>query len=210
MRVTIILIGLLVGMIIHAQPKGFSAIVDTKVVEDKLNSNASATNTIVSDFVQEKRLEYLDETIISKGKFWFKKENMLRWEYTVPFKYMIVISNGKFIIKDEEKTSVYDINSNKAFQEINKLIISSVRGTLMSDNRFNINLYQDNTYYLVKLTPKDAAMAKIINNTEVYFDKKDLSVCKVIMIENAKDFTIITFTNKKLNETVADTIFVVQ
>ena len=55
------------------------------------------TLSIESDFVQEKNLQVLSEKIISKGHFTFKKENRLRWEYTSPSKYLIVINNQKII-----------------------------------------------------------------------------------------------------------------
>jgi len=208
----IITIALLVGSSILAfgQDKSYTPVTDMKDVETKLNNASVQTSTITCDFTQEKHLEYLDETIISKGKFWFKKENRLRWEYMTPFKYLILLTNGKFIIKDEKKTSQYDINSNKAFQEINNLIISSVRGTLISDGKFDVVAFENATTYLIRLTPKDAQMKKIIKKTELTFDKKDLSVSKVKMIENEKDYTIITFINKKLNEIIQDNIFTVK
>ena len=42
---------------------------------------------------------------------------------------------------------------------------------------------------------------------EVYIDKKDLTVGKIIMFESERDFTVITFSNKKLNEQLHDSIF---
>ena len=79
----------------------FTQVKDLKALEEKLNSNLEKINSIKSDFIQQKQLEYLDETIVSKGQFWFKKENQLRWAYDEPFEYVIILSNGKFIIKDE-------------------------------------------------------------------------------------------------------------
>jgi outer membrane lipoprotein-sorting protein len=185
----------------------YKLVPDKKAVETQLNNASAKTSTIICDFIQEKHLESLDETIISKGKFWFKKENKLRWEYAVPFKYLILINNGKFTIKDGTKVSEYDVNSNKAFKEINDIIISSIRGTLSTDGKFDIIIYQNATTYKVQLTPKDAKMKKIINKTELYFDKKDLTVSKVIIIENESDYTVISFINKKLNESILDTVF---
>lgn len=190
-----------------AQDNTYKPVPNKKAVETLINQQSAKTNTIICDFIQEKHLEYLDETIISKGKFWFKKENKLRWEYNTPFKYLILINNGKFIIKDGNKTSQYDVNSNKAFKQINDIIISSIRGNLSTDGRFEIQIFQNASMYKVQLVPIDQNMKKIIKKTELYFDKKDLTVSKVIIIENEKDYTVISFINKKLNEAIADTYF---
>lgn len=185
----------------------FTQVKDLKALEEKLNSNLEKINSIKSDFIQQKQLEYLDETIVSKGQFWFKKENQLRWAYDEPFEYVIILINGKFIIKDESIVNVYDINSNQAFLEINNLIIGLVRGSMMDHAKFEIEAFENDTQYLVKLVPKDSNMSKVISNMEVYFDKKDLTVGKIIMHESASDFTVITFINTKLNEPIPDNIF---
>jgi outer membrane lipoprotein-sorting protein len=185
----------------------FTQVKDLKALEEKLNSNLEKINSIKSDFIQQKQLEYLDETIVSKGQFWFKKENQLRWAYDEPFEYVIILNSGKFIIKDESIVNVYDINSNQAFLEINNLIIGLVRGSLMEHAKFEIEAFENDTQYLVKLIPKDSNMRKVISNMEVYFDKKDLTVGKIIMHESESDFTVITFINTKLNEPIPDNIF---
>ena len=189
------------------QSTEFVPIKDLKVLEEKLNSNLANINTIKSEFIQQKELEYLDETIVSKGQFWFKKENQLRWAYNEPFEYAIILNKGKFIIQDESIVSVYDIDSNQAFREINNLIINLVKGSLMEYDTFEIEAFENNTQYLVKLVPRDSNMRKVISNMEVYIDKNDLTVGKILMHESESDFTVITFINKKLNEQIPDSIF---
>lgn len=178
-------------------------------LEKRLNSHSASINTIYSDFTQEKHLEYLNDVVVSEGKFWFKKENKLRWEYTTPFKYTIVINNGKFIIDDGDDIKEYDVTSNKAFQEVNNLIINSVKGDLLKDKKFTVTAFENTTTYKVKLIPKDKEMVKILSKIELYFSKKDLNIFKVKMIENAEDFTIISFKNKKINETIPTSTFII-
>ncbi|MEI7663996.1 MAG: outer membrane lipoprotein carrier protein LolA, partial [Bacteroidota bacterium] len=92
---------------------------------------ALKTQTITSDFVQEKNMSMIREKIVTKGKFYFKKERMLRWEYLQPFSYIIVIRNDQVSIRDENKVSQFNVQSNKVFQEINRVILGCVRGTLL-------------------------------------------------------------------------------
>ena len=192
---------------LFSQLVGYTEVKDLNVLNGKINENSKKINTIMSDFTQEKKLEYLNELIVSKGKFWFKKENNLRWEYTEPYKYIIVLNAGKFNIFDGKKTSVFDINSNRMFKEINDLIISMVQGNLMASGKFQVQAFENKNSYLLKLVPKDMNMKKVIATTEIIIDKLDYSVTKVVMKENETDYTTIVFTNRKFNETISDNIF---
>jgi len=186
----------------------FLPVKNIKEVEQKLNKHSATLNTIYSDFTQEKHLAYLNDVIISNGKFWFKKDNLLRWEYTTPYKYIIVINDNKFTIKDGDDIKEYDINSNKAFKEVNNMIISSVKGDLLKENKFTVTALKSSKSYLIKLVPKNEEMSKVLTRIELYFNISDLNIYKVKMIENEEDYTIILFENKKINEAISKNIFI--
>lgn len=197
----------LLGAVLHAQQPGFTKVKDYSAIEVDINRNSLRIASITSDFVQEKKMEYLDEVIVSKGKFWYKRDNKLRWQYNDPYEYVIAIKDGKFSIKDNGQVSVFDVNSNKAFKELNDLIINIAQGNLTKDNRFDVEAFEDKTTYLLKLTPKDANMKKFIKQTDVFLLKADLAVSKVVMHESESDLTVISFINRKLNDEVSDTVF---
>ncbi len=190
-----------------AQDKSFKEITNIEQVKTKIAEYSSKTNSIKSDFVQEKHLEILETPLISKGKFYYKKQNNIRWEYTEPLKYIIVIHNGKFTIKDETKVSEYDIESNKMFKEINNMIITSMKGEIINNKDFNASFYENNTYYLAKLKPNKKEIADFISTIKIFFDKKDFSVSKVIMVESEQDYTQIIFKNKSINIILNESIF---
>ncbi|MFT3739402.1 MAG: outer membrane lipoprotein carrier protein LolA [Breznakibacter sp.] len=203
----LLMLTLLSGTVLNAQKNGFTRIEDHAVLEADINRNSAKITSITSAFVQEKKMEYLDEVIVSKGKFWYKRESKLRWQYNEPYEYIIAIKDGKFSIKDNGRVKVFDVNSNQAFKELNDLILNIAQGNLVKDNRFDIEAYEDKTSYFLKLTPKDANMKKFIRQTEVYLLKEDLAVTKVVMRESDTDFTVISFINRKLNDEVSDTVF---
>ena len=189
------------------EPGTWIPVEDLDALVEQLNENAMSIRTIQSGFIQKKQLEFLDETIVSKGRFWFRKENSLRWAYEEPFAYAIIIHDGKFHIKDGEQVSAYDIESNAAFREINDLIIRMVQGDVMDQEKFDIKAFENAHQYLVKLVPLDSQMRGVISDMEIYFDKKDLAVSEIIMKESESDYTEITFIDKQINETIPDPVF---
>ncbi len=201
---------LLIASSILSQGQEYTKVKEAKNVENLLMLNSNKTHSIISDFTQEKHLDYLDVVLESSGKFWFKKDNYLRWEYTKPIEYSIFINNGVFTIKDEEKINTYDVESNKIFAKINDLIISSVRGNLLEKDEFEIQILENRKFYLVKLNPKEINMKKVLSQIELYFNRTDLGIARVTMIENERDYTVINFTNKKINEDIPSDIFIAQ
>ena len=189
----------------------FKAIKDISLFKSNLTEMTRKTNTIESDFIQEKNLSFLSEKIISKGLFYFKKENKIRWQYTEPFDYLIIINENKIYIKDEDRESKYDMASNKIFKEINKIITGCIQGDILNnDKEYKIEYYENYNFYYVKLTPYSEKMKEFLSNINIYFDKKDFSVSKLEMIELSGDYTKIEFLNKKLNEEIPDEKFTLE
>lgn len=199
---------LLLPFIGHSQ--SFKLVKDTTLLKQKIESMSKNTSSIESDFTQEKNLSMLSEKIVSKGHFVFKKDNLLRWEYNSPTKYLIVINKDKILIKDEKKTTKYDMNSNKVFKEINDIMLSCVQGTIFKSNKFKTAYFENEKYYKLELKPLVKNMKDTFKTINLMFDKTVSSVVKIEMIEASEDVTTIDFLNKKLNAAIPQELFIIK
>jgi outer membrane lipoprotein-sorting protein len=173
---------------------------DIKAFKEKLLAMSQKVNTIESDFVQEKNLSILSNKIISKGHFCFKKTSNIRWEYLQPYHYLIIISNNKIFIKEDKNQKQYDIQSNKMFQEMNKFISGCIQGDILkNEQEYKIGYFEDDKNYFVSLVPKSEAMRKMLNEVQIWFNRNDLTVSRIAMVESGGDYTRIDFLNKILN-----------
>jgi outer membrane lipoprotein-sorting protein len=187
----------------NAQETGFKQVQDITKAKKDLAKLSENTQSIQSKFIQEKHLSFLTENIISKGEFYFQSPNKLRWEYSEPFEYIIVFNDKNIYIKDENKISTFDTESNKMFAEINNMMIGSIQGDLFTDSeRFDVKYYENANQYLLDLEPKLPEMKSMLKTIKIYIDKSDISVAKIKMIESSDDYTSIDFTNRKLNQTI--------
>jgi outer membrane lipoprotein-sorting protein len=187
---------------------GFTPTADPADFRHRLEEATKKIHSIESNFVQEKNMSALSEKITSKGKFIFQKEKSLRWEYTEPYQYLIILHNDKFLVRDDAKVSKFDVQSNKVFREINTIILGCVQGTLLQDTkRFSAVYLENQNYYLVKLKPLTSPMRESLSEIRIYFDKQDLTVSKLEMQEVSGDYTNIAFTQKKFNMTYPDEKF---
>lgn len=190
--------------------QNFKPVKDTSALKNRIEAMSKTVNSIESDFTQEKNLSMLSEKITSKGNFKFKKENMLRWEYSTPYKYLIVINKDKIWIKDEKKTQKYDMNSNKVFKEINDVMMSCVQGNIFKSGKFKVAYFESDKYYKLELVPLQKNMKESLKKINMYFDKNVTSVSKLDMIEPNDDYTTLEFTLKSQNAPLQDNIFTVK
>jgi outer membrane lipoprotein-sorting protein len=194
---------LLVSGILQAQDS-FKPMADIEGFKVRLENMSKSTQSIACDFVQEKNLVILSEKIISKGVFFFKKENNIRWEYTQPYRYLIIISNGQLLTRDDKNQKLYDIESNKMFQEMNRFISGCIQGDILKNDKDYVTEYFENSrHYFVKLIPRSEKMKQMLNEVQIWFDKYDLTVSGLKMVESGEDYTKIDFINKKLNTDIS-------
>src|SRR6478609_6322863 len=160
----ILIVMVLTGFTVNAQYAGYSAVNDMAVFKTQFSAAAQKTSSIKSDFVQEKNLGMLAEKIVSKGKFWFKKDNKVRMEYNQPFQYLMILNNNNIYIKDGQKENKISTSSNKLFQQVNKIVVDCVRGTAFSNTDFKVNVFESKQTYLIELTPVAKNLKEIFKN----------------------------------------------
>ena len=211
MRKIILLVWILVaGVALKAQYPGYSVVADLAKFKVDFSAAAQGTTTIKSDFIQEKNLSMLAEKIISRGKFWFKKDSQVRMEYSQPFQYLMIINKDKVFVKDGQKENKISTKSNKLFQQINKIMIDCMQGTTLTNPDFKTRVFENKTTSLVELSPVTKGLKELFRSINVIIDKKDFSVTSINMQELSGDNTHIRFTNKELNATIPDALFIIK
>jgi len=195
---------------LKAQYPGYSPIADAVKFKEQFSAASLKTTSIKSDFVQEKNLSMLSEKIVSKGKFWFKKANMVRMEYNHPFQYLMIINKDKVFIKDGQKENKVNSRSNKLFQQINRIMVDCMQGTALSNTDFRTRVFEGKSSFLVELVPVVKGLKEMFKTITVSVDKKDYSVMNLEMLEISGDNTVIRFINKELNSSLPDALFTIQ
>ncbi len=202
---------LLIGFIIPLSAQEFTPLKDQEAFRKQLNEISETTESIVCDFVQKKHLSFLEEDIESSGKFFYKQENRLRWEYMEPYSYIVVINDENMVVNDEGNINEFNLQSNKMFQEISSMVNHSLRGDVLNIGEdFEYDLLESPDTYLVKLKPTDKKLKEYISGIDIYFGKQDLLVSSIIMRESPEDYTKINFSNRKINTGVEEGRFEVK
>ena len=181
---------------------GFKPVTDLTPLKQQFAAAAQRTQSIQCDFVQEKNLSMLSDKIVSKGRFWFKKDNKVRMEYMQPSYYLLVINGKDIRIKDAQKENKVSGKSNKLFEQI--------RATVLDNADCTTRATENSQSYRLELTPVNKVMKEYFKTIVLLVDKQDYSVSKITMAESSGDDTTISFLHKQLNAAIADAVLSVK
>jgi outer membrane lipoprotein-sorting protein len=190
-----------------AQPKGYTPVKDLPAFKVAFTRESGKTETIESDFKQEKVLSALTETIQSRGQFWFKRSNKVRIEYKTPFVYTLILNGDKMLVRDGEKKSQVNVRSNKLFQQVNRIMIDCVQGTILDSKDFTSRVFENQESYLLELTPSSKSLREFFQVINLTVRKADYVASSIEMNEPGGDKTTILFVDQKLNRTISDAVF---
>lgn len=187
--------------------KGYQAVSDMDAFRKKFATESTRVMSIQSSFTQEKVLMALTEKITSHGDFWFKRSDKVKLEYTRPFRYVLIMNEGKFLVRDDKTESRVSVSSNKLFQQVNRIIIDCVQGTVLTSKDFSVRVFEDGSSYLLEMIPSAKNVREIFQSVVLVVEKSDYSVRSIDMNEPTGDKTTIVFTEKQINISIPDAVF---
>lgn len=190
------------GLQAQTQLSSFEAAALKKQVQEQ----AQKTQTMTVDFVQLKHMDFLSNDIETSGNLAFKKPNLVKWQYTNPFKYSVLFKDKTLYIDDDGKKSDVNLSSNKLFGQLNNFIVNSITGDLFQESEFEITYFKTNEGNEVVFVPKDTKLKKYLSQFHIFFNKEAF-VTKVKMIEPSGDYTTIVFSNRNVNKPITDAVF---
>lgn len=189
------------------QYNGYKAIPEIAAFKKQFTTESSKILSIESDFTQEKMLTALTEKITSEGKFWFKRSNKVRIEYIKPFTYLMIMNGDKVLLRDGTKENRVNTKSNKLFQQVNRIMVDCMEGTIMDSKDFSVKVFENDKSYLLELTPAAKTLRSFFETVVLIVEKKDYTVRSIDMNEPGGDKTTLVFKDKKLNTQLADAVF---
>ena len=180
-------------------------------IRQKISQEASAIKTMQCDFVQTKHMKMLNNEMVSKGKMYYQQPSCLRWEYTTPYTYTFIFNHDKVLLKNARRNDVIDVNQNKLFREIAHIMLNSVVGkSLTDDKNFRSEISTVGGEWVATLLPQSREMKQMFSRIVLHISHKLAVVTHVELIEKRGDKTIIDLNNIKTNETLSADMFAVR
>lgn len=178
--------------------------------KEQIARAAQQMKTLQCDFVQTKQLRLLNDKMVAEGRMYYSQADRLRWEYVKPYEYVFILNGDRVLLKNSQRSDVVDVAQNKLFREIARLMLSSVVGTCLDDDRsFKVTLAEEKGEWVATLVPQRKDMKQLFCHIVLHFDQRQATVSRVEMVEKNGDVTIIELKNIRKNETIAPRLFAV-
>lgn len=207
LKYTTVIVFLIYSHILCSQPDGYQSVNSQTEVVNYLEKYATEVKSIQSDFKQEKHLEYLDVALQSGGKFWFKSPDKVSWVYSQPYNYTMILNSGKLMMISDKSNIEMDMKGNAIFEQVNNLMLSAVNGNVFGNKDYSVKSYENESNYLLMLKPNSPALNEMIKEIHLFFEKNRSVVTKIKLIESESDYSIISFSNLKINEAFDNKVF---
>ena len=180
-------------------------------IRQKIAAAAQAMTSLQCDFVQTKQLKMLNDKMVSEGRMYYSQKDKLRWEYVKPYQYIFVLNGDRVLLKNKERSDVIDVRQNKIFREIARIMMSSVVGDCLSDDRtFKTSISTTGGQWVATLLPQRKDMKQMFQKIILHFDQRQATVSRVELVEKNGDQTTIDLKNIRKNETIAPRTFAVE
>ncbi len=198
----------LLGVSIWAQNGKPLTEAESQKVVAELTEAAASMQTLQCRFVQEKTSSMLAEPTVAEGTMHYAAPERMRWEYTKPYAFALVVNGDRIVKVTDGKAEVVDGKSNRMYQGIVSIIMGSASGKKLFDTSvFDVVLYDEDVCWRAEMTPKRRDMKRMFSQLVFRFDKKTKGISQVEFKEAGGDITSIRFEDIKLNEAIGESKF---
>ena len=161
--------------------------------------------------MQTKHLKLLNDKMVSRGKMYYQQRDKLRWEYVSPYQYTFIINGSQVLLKNNGRRDQIDVNQNKVFKSIAQIMMNSVVGKCLSDDKnFRTSIVASGSEYVATLLPQRKDIKSMFEKIILHFDRQKAMVSKVELLEKKGDRTVIELRNIKSNVSIPQSTFAVR
>jgi outer membrane lipoprotein-sorting protein len=194
-----------------AQPADFEPLKDKQAFIQSYKKACADINSYQADFVQVKTIAMMKKPLTSEGKMYMRKDNRVKIEYVSPYQYIFIMNGTKVTMKDGNKeANSVSMGNNKLYKQISEITLSGINGDIFNNKNFSTKIFESASAYMLEAIPLSKEMKEYYQKFELYFNKANYQVEKIVMTEVSDDVSVMTFKKIELNKTLNDAVFEVR
>lgn len=170
---------------------------------------ASNVKNLACDFLEEKHLAILKETVFSRGRFYFQKPDRLRWELIepAPSGFAVYGNRAKRWRGQNGSPESFELQQQPAIKVFADQLFAWVRADFeWLEQGYHITVLEENPVAL-KLVPISSSARKYLDHLLIFFAADCSHVTTVEIHEADGDYTRIRFVNMVVNGALQKDLF---
>lgn len=173
-----------------------------------LAKRSKEISSVTADFVQSKHITSIDETIVSKGVFFYKKAGNVRFDYASPKVMSIIMSPDKLHIISSGKTTTFSLDKQKGLSDLARVMEACMGGDINKiPKTYRVSYRLQAGKHTLSIVPKSKEILGPYLKIELFLNESDYSLDKMVLYERTNDFTTYKFSNLALNNSLSGKMF---
>ena len=163
--------------------------------------------SLTADFSETVYSSMYQQPQKGKGVLKYKDPGKIRWEHLSPKKQAVLI-NGKSLQLYENGQKVSNPNAKVIAKKVQQLMMQMFSGQFLDEKEFSIQYFENSTAYKLELRPKSERLKRYISRIDLVFEKANLTMKEMCMIEGPTDRILYRFDNVFINQSIPDNQFI--
>jgi outer membrane lipoprotein carrier protein len=205
---TIAVLACPIAMAQEPLPPGLHGADKLAAVVQRVSQMQASTTTLTSDFEQRKTSRLLAEPSVSRGKFYYKAPDSVRWDYEEPRRMTVLLTGGVAITYRPAEKRAERVEVGRAQRRVLRFI--SAAEPLEKLKEFFSFTFRDPGEagnYTLLLKPMSHPIKKRLQGVEIEIDRHALVPVRVGYTEADGDTTTYVFSNIERNRPQSPDLF---
>ncbi|MDH6313463.1 outer membrane lipoprotein carrier protein [Parabacteroides sp. PFB2-10] len=173
---------------------------------DKIKEANKSLTSITSDFKQTMHLTFMDEDVLSNGKFYYRKPDRMLLKYSQPEGEMMLIKGDEITMVMMDQHTKVSAKSDPAIELIHTIFSSCLEGDARKIKDATVDAVEKGDYYEVIITIQ-GDRAQNMKGVKVHYDKKEMALSLLRTEDPDGGYTVYELVGKKLNQAIAEETF---
>jgi outer membrane lipoprotein carrier protein len=166
----------------------------------------AAIRTMRATFVQRRHVALFEGELESRGRFYFKRPDRVRWDVEMPISSTLILTDNGLSGTQPDGSPVRAAGLPISAAEITGLLSGSVETAAL---HFAIGWPSDaHGGYTFVLRPRSPRLRRLLQSVVLDLAPREKSLRRIIITEAGGDRTEITFEHMEINRAIPDEYFV--
>ena len=163
MRQILLILLTLLTITLSAQNKSVTDVLKIGEIKENIRKSCEEICNIRCDYIQEKSVSLLEDTIKNTGEVIFMKPNNLYWKNNSQGDNYFILKNDSVKIVNNNAVDVMTIEEHLIFREISKIINNGVSdNSIIDEKNFTPSFEENDAYIVVNMKPKKNKMKNVL------------------------------------------------
>lgn len=177
---------------------------------DDIKRDLGRVRSLEAQFVQKKTTPILAKPLVSEGRMYFQAPSCMKWEYTSPFKDVLVINKGKSLHYSIDKNGNRTVSDSGSMSR--GMVFQEITGWMNGnfESKYFKAALKPGSPKIIVLTPRQKSIAEFIRKIEMSLSDKPGIMNSIRIYEKENTVTLLEFRNVELNKKIDEAAFRVE